>query len=59
MIYHGWLKPLEKFLLQTVLAPWSYIASRAYHDVYWYPCRGKKIVSEMLKTEWGKLFRSY
>ncbi len=58
-IYFGPLKPLENFLLRTVLAPWSYIASRFYHDVYWYPCIGRKRVNEMLATEWGKMFLSY
>jgi uncharacterized protein (DUF362 family) len=58
-IYWGPLKPLEKFLLRTVLTPWSYAASRLYHDVYWYPCVGKGRVAEALKTEWGKLFLSY
>ena len=57
LIYWGPLKPLENFLLRTVLAPWSYVASILYHDYYWYPCVGKKRVNEMLKTGWGKLFR--
>jgi uncharacterized protein (DUF362 family) len=58
-IYWGPLKPLEKFLLRTVLTPWSYAASRLYHDVYWYNFVGKKRVREALKTKWGKLFLSY
>ena len=37
-IYWGPLKPLEKILLRTVITPWSYAASRLYHDVYWYNC---------------------
>jgi uncharacterized protein (DUF362 family) len=59
LIYWGPLKPLEKVLLRTVIAPWSYVASRLYHDAYWYPCVGRKRVSSVLDTEWGKLFRSY
>ena len=59
LIYWGPLKPLEKVLLRTVIAPWSYVASRLYHDAYWYPCVGKKRVSDVLDTEWGKLFLSY
>jgi uncharacterized protein (DUF362 family) len=59
MIYWGPLKPLEKLLLRTVIAPWSYLASRFYHDVYWYPCIGRKRVAHTLGTDWGKLFRSY
>jgi hypothetical protein len=58
-IYWGPLKPLEKFLLRTVLAPWSYAASIVYHDWYWYPFIGKKRVNEALQTGWGKLFLKY
>ena len=58
-IYWGPLKPLEKLLLRTVLTPWSYAASRLYHDVYWYNFVGKKRVREALKTKWGKLFLTY
>ncbi len=59
MIYHGPLKPLEHLLLRTWVVPWSYAASRIYHDLYWYPVVGKERVDRILKTEWGKLFRSY
>jgi len=59
MIYWGPLKPLERLLLRTVLAPWSYAASYLYHDVYWYHCVGHRRVQEALQTDWGKLFLSY
>ena len=59
MIYWGPLKPLEHFLLRTVLAPWSYIASRLYHDVYWYNVIGRRRVKQALQTDWGRLFASY
>jgi uncharacterized protein (DUF362 family) len=58
-IYHGPLKPLEKLLLRTPLVPWSYVASRLYHDVFWYPLVGKRRVEEALRTEWGELFKRY
>jgi uncharacterized protein (DUF362 family) len=59
-IYHGPLKPFEKFLLQSPLVPWSYAASKFFHDIYWYPTHGKKRVETMLnETEWGRLFRDY
>jgi hypothetical protein len=44
-------------LLQSPIVPWSYAASRAYHDGYWYPVVGKPRKAEIMKTEWGKLFR--
>ena len=59
MIYHGWLKPLERLLLRTPLVPWSYLASRAYHDIYWYPCVGNRRIKQALDTKWGKLFLRY
>jgi len=59
MIYHGWLKPLEKFLLQSSLVPWSYFASNFYHNVYWYPFVGRRRVQAALRTRWGRLFRAY
>jgi len=59
LIYHGPLKPLEKVLLRSCIAPWSYCASRLYHDVFWYPCIGKPRVRKILRTEWGKLFEQY
>lgn len=60
MIYWGPLKPLEKLLLRTFIAPWSYAASIAYHDWYWYPIIGKARVRWALdETKWGRLFKSY
>lgn len=59
MIYHGPLKPLEGALLRSPIVPWSYAASRLYHDVFWYPLVGRPRVTAMLRTEWGKLFRNY
>ena len=59
MIYHGWLKPLESLLLRTPLVPWSYAASRLYHDAYWFPFVGRRRVQEIMRTEWGALFREY
>ncbi|MFB3897401.1 MAG: DUF362 domain-containing protein [bacterium] len=58
-IYHGCLKPFEHFLLRTPIVPWSYCASRLYHDVYWYPFVGKPRVKKILASEWGKLFNQY
>jgi len=59
-IYHGPLKPFEKLLLQSPIVPWSYAASKLYHDVYWYPAHGRKRVQKTLDTtDWGQLFRDY
>ena len=59
LIYHGPLKPFEKPLLQSPLVPWSYIASRAYYDGFWYPFIGYPRVKEALKSKWGRYFDEY
>jgi uncharacterized protein (DUF362 family) len=58
-LYWGWLRPVQKVLLQTVLQPWSYLASRLYHDGYWYNFVGKKRVARALESSWGQLFRQF
>ena len=59
LIYHHLPWGLEKLLLQTFIVPWSYLASRLYHDFYWYNLFGRKRIKEYLKTQWGKLFLQY
>jgi uncharacterized protein (DUF362 family) len=58
-IYWGKLKPFEHFLLRTALVPWAYVASRVYHDFYWYTIFGKAIVKKFIASSWGTLFKSY
>ncbi len=59
LIYHGPLKPLEKMLLRSPIAPWAYWASNFYHNKFWLPMVGRKRVREAMKTPWGKLFENY
>lgn len=59
LIYHGPLKPFEKPLLQSPIVPWSYLASRAYYDGFWYPFVGYPRVKEALRSKWGRLFDEY
>jgi uncharacterized protein (DUF362 family) len=59
LIYWGPLKRLEKFLLRSVLTPWSYAASVIFHDWIWHPFIGKLRTKKILKTQWGKLFNKY
>lgn len=58
-IYHGLLKPLEELLLRTFLVPWSYVASKLYHDVLWYNLIGKNRINKIIQTPWGELFQEY
>ncbi len=59
LIYWGPLKPLEKFLLRTVLTPWSYVASVIFHDWIWHPFIGKQRTKKIMKSSWGTLFMRY
>lgn len=54
----GPLRVLEP-LLHTRLFLFPRLMSELYHDYYWYPFKGRKIVKEYLDTDWGALFRSY
>jgi len=57
-IYWGKLKKPVEWTLKTVLAPWAYIASVLYHDIFWYPPH-QKILREVLKSDWGRLFNNW
>jgi uncharacterized protein (DUF362 family) len=58
-IYHGWLKPFEGILLRSPIVPWSYLASRAYHDLLWMNAVGRRRVRDAMRTGYGGLFRRY
>ena len=58
-IYHGPLKPLENALLRSPIVPWSYGASKFYHDYYWYPFVGRPRVEQMAGTKWGRMLQEY
>ncbi len=58
-IYWGNLKKWVEWSLKTWLAPWSYVASIAYHDYFWLPFIGRERVDEALNSEWGRLFANW
>jgi hypothetical protein len=58
-IYWGPLKRPVEWSLKTWMAPWAYIASVLYHDMYWYPRNGNNRVHEVLRSEWGRLFYNW
>ena len=58
-IYWGGLKNALEWSLKTWLAPWAYIASVIYHDMYWYPRYGQDRMHEILHSEWGRLFHNW
>ena len=58
-IYWGPLKGPIEWSLKTVLAPWAYLASVAYHDSFWYPLKAKAAVADVLLSDWGRLFANW
>src|SRR6185436_18206038 len=58
-IYWGPLKKPIEWSLKTLLAPWAYLASVAYHDSFWYPFLAKAKMHDVLSSSWGRLFRHW
>jgi hypothetical protein len=58
-IYWGPLKRPIEWSLKTVLAPWAYLASVAYHDSFWYPLRARSQMARAMDSEWGRLFANW
>ncbi len=57
-----WFSPLkvfQKLLFHTPIVYLFVFASYFYHDFLWYPIKGRKIVNEWLKSDWGQLFSKY
>ena len=59
MLRKGFLRFLEKPLLHSPLVVWAPFASNLYHDFLWYPTIGRSRIRKFMKTDWGRLFRSY
>lgn len=59
LIYRHSPAKLERILLQTFIAPWSYLASKAYFDLFWYRAIGKKRLNEFFRSPWGKVYKEY
>lgn len=57
--WFGHMKAIQKLLFRTPLVYLFILGSFLYHDYYWFPFKGKKIVNEWSKTPWGKLFEQY
>jgi uncharacterized protein (DUF362 family) len=58
-IYWGPLKKPLEWSLKTWLAPWAYLASVTYHDLFWYPRFGRDRVARALRSDWGRLFANW
>ncbi len=58
-IYWGPLKTPLEWSLRTWLAPWSYLASVMYHDIYWYLLKARPRILDALNSSWGRLFYNW
>jgi uncharacterized protein (DUF362 family) len=58
-IYWGALKRPIEWSLKTWLAPWAYVASVVYHDIYWYARHSRKNMRACLQGDWGRLFQNW
>lgn len=54
----GPLRLLEP-LMHTRLFIFPRLMSELYHDYYWYPLKGRKVVKQFMRTEWGSVFQKY
>ena len=60
LLWFGPFRSLQKLLFHTPLVYFFIFGSAFYHDYYWYPLKGKKIVEEFqTNSKWGQLFKSY
>lgn len=59
MLRLGPLSFLEGLFLKSPLVVWAPLASNIYHDLFWYPIIGKRIINRFKQTEWGRLFDEY
>jgi uncharacterized protein (DUF362 family) len=59
LIYWGFLKKPVEWSLKTVLAPWAYLASVAYHDSFWYPLFARRHMRAAMESDWGRLFANW
>ena len=56
-IYWGPLKKPVEWSLKTWLAPWAYVASVTYHDMFWYPRFARDKISPCSESDVGQALR--
>ena len=60
IMWFGPLKKLQKLFFHTPLLNLFVAGSEAYHDLYRWPLKDKKVFEGWCKdTSWGHLFRDY
>lgn len=60
LLWRSPLKVFQKLLFHTPLVKIFIFASEFYHDRFWYPLKGRKIVEQWKReSPWGRLFEQY
>jgi uncharacterized protein (DUF362 family) len=60
VLWRSPLKVFQKLLFHTPIVKLFIFASEYYHDHYWYPRKGRRVVDRWLESSpWGRLFQSY
>lgn len=60
LLWRSPLKIFQKLLFHTPIVNIFIFASEFYHDKFWYPVKGKKVVDTWLdQSPWGELFKRY
>lgn len=60
LMWFGPLKHLQRLFFHTPLVYFFIMGSAFYHDRYWYPLKGTKVVKDYQKNSpWGQLFAKY
>lgn len=60
LLWRSPLKVFQKLLFHTPLVKMFIFASEYYHDHYWYPRNGRKVVDQWLEeSPWGQFFQQY
>jgi uncharacterized protein (DUF362 family) len=60
LFWFGPMRWMQKLLFHTPMVYAFIFASAFYHDRWWYPMKGRKVVNDWLENSpWGKLFSDY
>jgi len=60
LLWRSPLKVFQNLLFHTPLVKLFIFASEFYHDRFWYPLKGRKVVEKWKReSPWGRLFEQY
>lgn len=59
MVRKGHLSFLNPLMHNKLFMIGPILGSLIYHDMLWYPTKGKQIIKKFDKTGWGKMFNNY